>query len=287
MKFLGKIFSRLINLSIMELMIVVLIAGLTVGAVRFLFTNQANSWKYVLMQLTDDANNEIATSNVKWLGRQIKVGDAYFATNGKMYAQVIAVDNYDTSTTTATTFVTLKLRGIFQPKVKQFTFQNQLIAVGKKLSLTVGNNQLVGTIIQITDSEEEIIASSMTVPVSLRIKLIDSWLADAFVKQIPFTTNETNSNKPILEITSYRKEKSSYAAYSQYRQTDLRSTPIVAVDNMEDLVLEGKLSITKRLGNWYFAGNQPVKIGSVIQFTTPLFDTVYARIQEITLPENN
>jgi len=286
MKLVSYLIKRLRTISIIEMFVVLVIAGITIGSIRYLFTNNSDDWRYVYLQVDSDSKDstDILGSASHWLANQIKVGDAYYSSNGALYAEVVAVDNYDIDPAQLSTFVTLKLRGVYRPKEERFLYESRRVAIGEQLTVYLVDKQITGTVLEIGSSLDEVAPVRKTVDVTLRLKLMDSWLVQPFTEHIPFDVIDLNTSESILHIDNYSVEISDYDTYSVFVAGDMRSTAATLKNDYRDLILHGQIVLGSHFGQWYFAGNQLVKIGSTIEFSTPTISKVYARVQDVSLP---
>lgn len=200
-----------------------------------------------------------------WLVENLKIGDKEYSPDGRVTAEIIDIDYFERFGGNAEVLLKIEIETVDSFSSGRTTYRGQNIEIGDKIEFHFNRKYLLG---QITN----IFADANSADLTKEIKVAGVY------KNIPlYLENQIEVGKQVINpfngkvyatITGKKSTPS-----KTYLLTDEKDGLLYlnAVPSLRDIELEVTILVNQRLGQYYFSGHQPIKIGEGIYLFFPEF----------------
>lgn len=254
------------RLTIFQIILGLMFFAIVVGVFVFLFRSE----KDLTVTVKVSEENVIWPSEgiVDWFSYLFREGMEEKNSLGKTVARVVKVRAYDTTLTKRAVYLTLKIRAVYSPGKKQYSYNGKDVAIGNTLLFTLDNVQVSGFVADIDGFKDAYPEKSLIVdaqminidPVFLETEGVTQYLADS-VNVGDRILDE--SGQPVLTVIEKKVEPAKKIVVDQNGQTFIQPHP-TRVDVY--LILEVKARIVG--GRPYLFEDVPVLINSKLPIHT-------------------
>lgn len=261
------------NFKIREAFIVLLIAGLSVGMVKY-FARKAGVWRTIRVEVIGSGWEENAYQPVKppfWLSEKIKINDVERGVDGSEIAQVLRVENYERGDEKADVYLILKVKTEFNGKMKKYVFKGKAIEVGAMVEFRLENALIRAQVVddQVPGEGYE----QKEVIIQGRWPNQEPWSVNEI--KVGDTMVDRGNNQVVAEVLSVWSESATI------NLSHIDQLLVSSNSRRVDGLIKLKMRLVKYDDRWYFAGHQKVKVGRHIWVYLPEVDIPYLEVMAI------
>lgn len=264
------------NFGLREAFIVLLIAGLSVGLVKF-FSRQAGVWRTIRVEVAGAswAQGGSPISPPFWLSENIKVGEVELGVDGTKIAEITKIENFERGDEKADIYLIVKVKTELNKKMNRHIFKGRAIEVGSLIEFRFKQALVGGQIID--DQVPENGYEQKEVIIKGRWQSQEPWRVNQV--KIGDKMIDRGTGKVVAEILSVWPEPASQRTTVKVASADqllVSSSP-----RWVDGVLRIRLLLEKHDDRWYFGGHQKVKVGRHLWLYLPEVDIPYMEIEAV------
>lgn len=183
---------------------------------------------------------------------------------GKPAAEVISVRKYDNRPDNPTTYLTLKIKTVFSPGSKVYTYKGKNVLIGSTIQLFLDQVFVEGLIVNIEGAKDLYPVKKLAVtarlinydPIFPDTNGVETFIADSLTVG---SSVKDSSGKIILKIVDKKVEDANQVVKTASGNVLLRKNPL-----KKDVYLNLEIMAYKLEGRYYFFDNIPVLIGGEI-----------------------
>lgn len=258
-KTLSKLLSRIEKISPIEIYIFIFIVSGVVFATRY-YEKEAD-YRYIRMEVTTNEwinnENQYAYKVPFWISQAIEAGQTERSPSGRIKAEIVQVDNYERGNDQAEIYLVVKLMADFNEKSHTYSYNGQDLSLGEKITFNFDNIVVPGQILDTNypkDGYEE-----ATFIVTARYEDVEPWLVEKLEKNTTMKNRATG--EVIAEVLNFTVEPSDT---NKIIKSETGEAFIEENKDLQDVIVDLKLTAHKKDGNWFFQEHQRVRIGSKI-----------------------
>ncbi len=265
------------GLSIRNLFIILIIAGLSVTMVKF-FGRKAGVWRTARIEVVGQDWTRGSYGDFKppfWLSENIKVDQIERWVNGSEIARVIRVENYEREGGKADIYLTVRLRTQFNQKLNKYVYKGRAIEIGSPIELRLDRAVVQGQVID--DQVPEGGYEQKEIIITGRWLSQEPWMVDHV--KVRDEMIDRGNNQVIAEVLSKWTEAANQKTRVHFPL--FNQIVVTASDRVLDGVIEAKILVEEHDQRWFFAGHQEVEVGKNIWLYLPEITVDFMEIVEI------
>lgn len=252
----------------------ILIALIGVGIVSLLFKVAKQEDEFVVVDVLGSGKNGwwVESSQVpSWLVDSIKNGSTELSFSGKKIAEVLGIQSYEEGSNKIMN-LTVRLKVISDKKRGTYRYKQKPLEVGSVIEMLLDNSRVYGSVVRIRNEKNE---TKDWVYKKVKVKLYERrpWLAESIEvgdKVVDKTNGEIQS-----EIL-LKKVELSEVSIPTSRGLVLARDPV-----LRDVEIDLRLLVNERVGVFYFANYQPVKIGNKLYIPMEDYNLYEAEVMSV------
>jgi hypothetical protein len=248
---LKKIMKRIDLLDTLFIFVLVIIVSLV-----FLSFNKEQTDVYVYLVNDFEYWQENPPSPAFWISNSINQGDKVYTMSKNYVGDVVSIENIDWGGRTRSSQVKLKLSVLYDVNKKHYSLDDQLLAVGKRLELYIGDVKYEGVISYFGDQLDPPQLQKKYIEVDIYVPEVEPWIANSYDNT--FIVKDTSG----IEIFRIKNSLVSPAEKS----IETESGRIVRSKDpfFKDVRIRARLQVRCQEEVCYFNGVVPIKIGGNI-----------------------
>ena len=255
---------RLKKLSVVEIFVAIFIITSTVFFIKFFGLKEDTRLIRVEVVRKNFVENydPLGYRTPFWLSDKLKVGQTEKNSVGQVIASIVNMENYTRDNEETGLYLTLKVTVVLNRRTGQYSFKDKPFANGQQIELNLGENYVLGQIIDTNVPENGYPVKIFTV--TARGRGIRS---SVYSKIIPGARMiDRSSGLAAAEITSVKIEPSSIQPI-KFDPTNRFLISDQTVDE-HDVIITVKVTAYQLDQRWFFAGHQNLKVGQDIYLYT-------------------
>ncbi|MFV1917556.1 MAG: hypothetical protein ACC618_03710 [Patescibacteria group bacterium] len=212
-----------------------------------------------------------------WLADAISVGDKEIDVFGKPVAEVKDIQVFETSDNVKDVYLTVGLAANHSKKTGKYTFKGQPVEVGAPIELHLGNTFIQGLVTFVSKEQEVqdelIVTGKMINTKDGRGIYPFPWEAEAVNVGDKMTDGQ---GRVVAEIVDRRIKLPDHLTTDALGNVHVRKNPL-----KRDATFKIKIKVSRRGDNYYFRGEQKVKVGEKLFLQFESGDIDYLSIIKI------
>ena len=190
-----RIIHTIKKLTVLDWVVCLLLLGI-VAFFLIIRTTKEQRWVGVTVRVSGDEWYYNLASPEHWYAEGLADGQAAYNSFGKKIAEVLSVENYDVGGPHRLIVVNLKLLTTFNKKINTYSFNYQVLQVGKPLDFTFGRYNLHGLVTYIGSTSIPYVTTDLEV----KLHAIYPWEADSYKPELQMKDLEGNTVATIKSV---------------------------------------------------------------------------------------
>lgn len=242
-----------------QIFILLMVVALAIGLVKYFSLNT----ELVTIRLevkgrqwSEDFTGGTGYQPPSWLVQAIAVGDSERSVGGSKIAEILRVESYGDRT--PVTILTTQLKTVKSGRTGKLAYKNQGVEVGSFLELSLTKVKVSGQITAILEPGKS--AAAKTVFVKGRLRNAEAWLVDKIVVGDEMK-NQADETAVAKVIEKQVEAPTSIIFYSNPNNLNFTERFLERNSRLSDVILTLRLRVERFGNDWWFAGNQLLKVG--------------------------
>lgn len=263
-----KLANFIHKIGFSELLIFTLFAAILLF-IAFYFS-RTKKWVTLTMKVTSSNVMEEYVNIPFWLINTVKTGDKEFDGLGQSLVEIIDIKTYETEGNYLESYITVKLKALYDKVQHKYTFSSKNLFIGGGLSVKPNGILLEGIVTEIegiTDNRKKV-HKKVLVQIEGGLRTITTGVRPWFVKAINIGDEIRDYHgKTIAKVLDKRVEPA-----LRITTDDKGNAHLIRDPYLQDLYLVLDLLTIEEKGLYYFRDTEKIKINQSIPLLTEKFD---------------